>query len=596
MVDAPTSPQRSAQEVPQATGRWLREQSRVARKWVWLSVLTGAIDGVLVIAQAAAVAAVVNGAFIEGRGLEELGVWIAVLGVVVVIRALSGWARDELGGKAGAVVRTRIREELARRLVAAGPQGRATLSDGELATIVIEQVEALEDYVSKYLPQRVLAGVVPGAIVVAVLPHSWVGALILLLTAPVIPFFSWLIGLGAAEASQRQFAALGRLGALFVDRLRGLPTLKLFGRVEGEVETLKASTEAYRERTMGVLKIAFLSSAVLELFSAIGLAMMAVYLGFTLMGQWDFGFWSGTLSFGVALYLLILAADFYLPLRALGSLHHARASALGASEKLRSVFEVLEEGATEQRGLAEIEGLETIRLEEVSVDFERGSRPVLSDLCLQIEPGEQVAVVGRSGAGKSTLVSVLMGMLEPTAGRVTVGDRPLCRITPRSWQRQIAWVGQQPTLFHGTVRSNITLGADDVNDAEVEAAARAARVTEFSRELPRGLDAEVGEEGVGLSGGQIQRVALARAYLRGAPLLVLDEPTANLDADNEALVLDALRGLLARGRTMVLVTHRLRACRDVDRVVALDEGRIVADGTPGEVLGALRGPGGGRRG
>lgn len=544
----------------------------------------GAIDGVLVIGQAAAIAAVVNGAFIEHRELADVGGWIVALAVVVVVRALAGWAREELGAKAGALLRTRIRNELARRLVDGGPTGRESLSDGELATVAIEQVEALEDYVAKYLPQRVLAGLVPGAIILAVLPHSWVGALILLLTAPVIPLFAWLIGLGAAEASQRQFAALGRLGALFVDRLRGLPTLKLFGRVDDEVETLRTSTEDYRKRTMSVLKIAFLSSAVLELFSAIGLAMMAVYLGFTLMGQWNFGFWSQTLTFHVALYLLILAADFYLPLRALGSQHHARQAALGASTKLRAVFETLErEGGRESvQQVTELSELAPIRFEEVSVLFGE-KQAALSELSLTIEPGEQLAIVGRSGAGKSTLLSLLLGNRTPSAGQVTVGGRRLSELDLESWRRLIAWVGQQPTLFHGTLRSNITLGSVESSDDDVEAAARAARVTEFSRELPLGLDSEVGEEGVGLSGGQIQRVALARAYFRGAPLLILDEPTANLDSESEELVLDALTSL-ARGKTMVLVTHRLRACRGVDRVVVLEQGRVLADGPPEEVL------------
>jgi ATP-binding cassette, subfamily C, bacterial CydD len=592
----------TAEVSPQAS-RWLRAKSRVSRRWVWLNVVAGLIDGGLAIAQAAAVAAIVHGAFFEDRGVRELAAWLAVVGAAALLRALSSWVREELGASAGAALRASVRDELARRLLEVGPAGREQIGDGELATIVVEQIEALDDYVAKYLPQRVVAVVVPLAIVFVVLPQSWVGALILFLTAPVIPFFAWLIGLGAAEASQRQFAALGRLGTLFIDRLRGLATLKIFGRIDDEVARLHRSTEDYRRRTMGVLKIAFLSSAVLELFSAIGVAMMAVYLGFTLLGEWRFGLWSQELSFRVALFLLILAADFYLPLRALGGLHHAKAAALGASEKLCALQTLLEEwagGEASARGDAAtrrqaVERLETIRFENVTVSFGPGSRPALDGVSLEIEPGERVAIVGRNGAGKSTLLSLILGMIEPTDGRVCVGDRVLTELDPESWYRQIGWVGQQPTLFHGTLRSNIALGAPDASVSEIEAAAAAARVTEIARELPAGLDSKVGEDGVGLSGGQIQRVALARAYLRSAPLLVLDEPTANLDAHNEALVLEALEGV-TRGRTVVLVTHRLRACRDVDRVVMLERGRVVRDGPPGEVLGELGRAGGERRG
>ena len=582
-MSSPPSPlsQQRVDEVAPETRLWLRHRSGVARRWVIAAVAAGIAEGVAGIGQAAAVAAVVHRGFISGHSPGQMSGLLAGLVAAIVARALLVRLREGLGGRAGAALRRGVRAELTSRVLAAGPRRLGGRRPGELVTAALEQVEALDDYAARFLPQRWLAAALPLIIIAVALPVSWAGAAILLLTAPVIPFFAWLIGLGAARASQRQFQALGRLGALFLDRLRGLPTLRLFDRVRAETETVRRSAEAYRRRTMTVLRIAFLSAAVLELFSALGLAMMAVYLGFTLLGQWDFGFWGRELSFGSALFLLILAADFYLPLRALGALHHARAAALGAADSLRQLFDQLESDEAPGTDAAPV---------DAGVVFDRvrvapgGRAPVLDELSFEVAPAERVAIVGRSGAGKTTALDLISGLLRPDGGRVLVGGVDLIEVDLEAWRARIGWVGQQPTLFHGTIRSNIELGDQDAAAAEVVAAAQAARVTSFADELPDGLDTAVGEGGVGLSGGQIQRVALARAYLSGAPLLLLDEPTANLDLDSERLVLEALDEL-GRGRTVIVVTHRLAPCRLADRVLVLEDGRIVEDGPPAAVLG-----------
>ena len=567
-------------DTPPAAREALRTWVRPARRLIGLAVVAGATEGALLVVQASLVASIVHGAFLQGRGVADLAQEFWGLALVTLARAAAAFVREDAGFRGGAQVRTLLRRTLLDRLLRSERASRAERAPGELATATVEQVEALHDYVARYLPQRAIAALVPLLVLAAVAPLSWAGALLLLGTAPLIPLFAWLVGMGAARASQRQFEALARLGAHFVDRLHGLATLRLLHRVERETRAVGQAAEEVRRRTMGVLRIAFLTAAVLEFFSALGLGIMAVYLGLTLLGSFDFGLYGRPLTFEVALFLLILAAEFYLPLRTLGSLFHARAEAEGAAQALARVLRDSPAlppppAAPEPAGAWSWSG--PVRLEGVEVRLGPHERPVLQDLDLVLAPGERVAVVGPSGAGKTTLLGLLLGLHAPARGRVWLGDRERTVADLPRWRQHLAWVGQQPRLFHGSLADNIALGAPQASRRAIEAAADAAGVRELARELPQGLDTVVGELGVGLSGGQIQRVALARASLRAAPLVLLDEPTANLDADNERWVLAALERL-AEGRTLVVVTHHLAACRAMDRILVLDQGRLVEQG------------------
>jgi ATP-binding cassette subfamily C protein CydD len=364
--------------------------------------------------------------------------------------------------------------------------------------------------------------------------------------------------------------------------LQGLATLKVFDRSRPESATLARASEEYRQRTMGVLRIAFLSSAVLELFGSLAIALVAVYLGLSFLGYLNFGHYDRPLTLETGLFILLLAPEYYQTLRQLGTHYHARAEALGAAGEILAVLSV--PSPPRPLGAASVPQASAgvaLRFEDVQVGFEDRRRVALTGFSLDVAAGERVALVGPSGAGKTTTLNLLLGLLRPDRGRILVNGLDLASLDPQAWRCGLSWVGQHPTLFYGTLRDNILLGRPDAAPREVERAARAAQVWEIAAALPQGLDSVVGERGIGLSGGQIQCVALARALLRDdAPLVLLDEPTASLDRERERRVLAALEAL-TRGRTVILATHRQSAARLCDRVVVLEEGRLARNENPG---------------
>ncbi len=558
--------------------RWLLKRALAARTWILLSVALGLGGGLLLVAQARLLARIVHGAFIESRGTDVLWPLFAILAGVIVLRSVFGWARETAGFYAGARIRQEIRTELLEQIVSLGPGFTAPQSSGALASTALEQVEGLHNFYAFYLPQLALAVMIPAAIVAFIFPYSWAAGGLLLATAPLIPLFMILVGMGAESISQRHFQALSRMSAYFLDVLQGITTLKLFNRSKGTEETIARVSNSYRLRTMRVLRVAFLSSAVLEFFSSISIALVAVYLAMSYLGYFSFGLYGKSLNLAAGLFILLLAPDFYLPLRELGTHYHARAEAVGAAEEILKIasaprFETLN-GTVDWTKTTPFH----IHVEDVHLTFDAGRRPALQGVSFELREGEQVALVGASGAGKSTMLNLLLGFFLPDSGQIRVNGLPLAAMTPDSWRRHIAWIGQHPVLFQGTIKGNILLGRPDASVFQVEQAAGNAGVIDFAKHLPAGLDTPVGEHGFGLSRGQAQRVALARAFLKEAPLLLLDEPTAGLDADNEALVINALR-TLSRGRTVLMLTHRLTNIRQMNRIMVLENGRIVEQGT-----------------
>jgi ATP-binding cassette subfamily C protein CydD len=570
---------------PMTSLGWLLKRAGTARRWVVLSIGLGFFSGVLLILQARLLAHVVQRVFMDDVPRTVLWPFFTALPGVIILRAALGWGREVSGFHAGAGVRQEIRMRLMEHLFNLGPAYTVTRQTGAVSSTIMEAVEGLHDFYAFYLPQLALAIMIPSAILAFVFPISWAAGALLLVTAPLIPLFMVLVGMGAESISQRHFQALARMSAHFLDVLQGLAVLKLFDRSRDEEKNVAGVSNDFRKGTMNVLRIAFLSSAVLEFFSSIAIALVAVYLGMRYLGYLDFGDYGTSLNFAGGFFILLLAPDFYLPLRELGTHYHARASAVGAAEEILGLLSAADD--IKPPGTMTLHVSNRIRIDcrNLYLTYREGKKAVLEGVSFDLNPRARVVLLGASGAGKTTILNVLLGFLQPDRGTVLINGNRLDDLKVESWRQHIAWIGQDPVLFHGTIRENIRLGKPKASADEIESAARSARVLDFTVQLPEGLDTRVGERGMNLSRGQAQRIALARAFLKDAPVLLLDEPTAGLDSDNEQLVMRALKKL-SPGRTVLLLTHRLLNIESTDRILILENGRIVEQGTHSELIDA----------
>ena len=532
-----------------------------------VTVGLGAVATALLIAQATLLARVITRVFLEGAGAADVRGELAWLAAVAVGRGLAAAGFEATGRIGAARVMSELRQRLVRKLLLERPGGLAEEHSGELAAVAVQGVDLLEAYFARYLPQLVLAGLAPVAIIAWVLPRDWEAATIMAVTLPLIPAFMALIGGLAERRTRAHWQTLSVLGARFLDTVGGLETLRALGRASAAEEAIAASSERYRAETMGTLRVAFLSAFVLELLAMLGTAIVAVTVGVQLA--------DGGLGLEAGLTVLLLAPELYAPLRQLGSQFHASADGLAAAERILEVLDLPANVAVPTRPRHAPDPRRAPVAVEGVAFAHPGRAPVLEDAWLALEPGETVALVGQSGSGKTTLVSLLLRLADPDAGRVACAGLDLREVDPRAWRRQIAWVPQRPTIFAATVADNIRLANPGASDARVREAARRAGALEFVESLAGGLDARVGEGGRRLSAGQARRLALARAFLGDAPLVVLDEPTAHLDAESAALVEAALVRLLD-GRTALLAVHRPALARRADRVVELRDGRIEA--------------------
>ncbi|MEV6708769.1 thiol reductant ABC exporter subunit CydD [Micromonospora wenchangensis] len=539
--------------------RLLRRVPAARRDLAVLAAL-GGLTALLVVAQATALATVLAAA-VHGRlATGALAGFVAAVGG----RALVTWGQGTVAARAAATVKATLRADLLAAVGRHGPGWVAGQRAGQLATLTGRGLDALDAYFTGYLPQLVLSVTVPAAVLARLVFADWSSALIIVLTLPLIPVFGALLGWQAQAATERQWRRLSMLGGHFLDMVAGLPTLRAFGRARAQTGVVRRMADGHRVATMGTLRIAFLSALVLELVATLSVALVAVPVGIRLL--------DGGITLATALLVLLLTPEAYLPLRAAGSRFHASMEGLTALDEALTVSAVPAGGAPVATGRVRTpSGAGEIVLSGVTVAYERTT--ALRDVTLTIRPGERIAVVGPSGAGKSTLLGLLLGFVTPTAGRITVAGVDLADVDPDDWRRQIAWVPQRAHLFAATLADNIRLGAPDTPDADLARAVTDAALDEVVTALPDGLGTLLGERGHGLSSGQRQRVALARAFLRDAPLVLLDEPTARLDTASETTVLDATRRLVA-GRTALLVAHRPALLADADRVLHVDAGRV----------------------
>ncbi|WP_433916655.1 thiol reductant ABC exporter subunit CydD [Streptomyces sp. NBC_01744] len=537
----------------------LLRYARATRLFLAAVVALGVVGAALVITQAMLIADVVVGGFEDGLTVPGLRTPLILLVAVALGRGLVSWLTELAAYRAGAAVKSELRGRLLDRAVALGPDWLSGQRTGSLVALATRGVDALDDYFARYLPQLGLAVVVPVAVLARIVTEDWVSAAIIVVTLPLIPLFMILIGWATQSRMDRQWQLLSRLSGHFLDVVAGLPTLKVFGRAKAQAESIRTITSQYRRATLRTLRIAFLSSFALELLATLSVALVAVTIGMRLV--------HGELDLYTGLVVLILAPEAYLPIRQVGAQYHAAAEGLAAAEE---IFAILE---TEPRagGTADVPPSLRLELEGVTVRHEGRAEPSLDGASLVVDEGETVALVGPSGVGKSTLLNVVLGFAAPDEGRIRVGGVDLATLAPERWRERIAWVPQRPQLFAGTIAENVRLARPDADDSAVTAALRDAGAYDFVAELPDGAQTLLGEDGAGLSAGQRQRLALARAFLADRPLLLLDEPTASLDGETEAGIVEAVRRLAA-GRTVLLVVHRPALLSIADRVVVLEAG------------------------
>ena len=512
----------------------------------------------LAVVQWALVAAVVDAVVSRRISPSALsGLLIAVVAVWAARSAAVG-ARERLAAAVSTRVRAEARMALARKLLRLGPGPVSAERTGELASTASEGVGSLDALIARFVPGAVTAAVATPLLVAVVMVLDPLSGVLLLGTAPLVVVFVWLVGTRAAASAAERWETLGRLGALLVDTLRVLPTLVTFGRAG--TRSLTSASEAYRTTTLRVLRTAFLSGFVIEFGASLCVALVAVTAGIRLF--------EGELRFDRALLVLLLAPEVFAPLRALGADHHARLESLPAARRLFALLDQPEPTTGDRKLPA---GVPSVRLRGVTV--RHGDAVVLDRLDLDLPPGSRTAVVGPSGVGKTSVLEVLLGFRTPDAGEVVVAGGPLPEPDPNAWRAKIGYLPERPWLLPGSIAANVRLGRPEATDAEVERALAAAAALDFVRRLPDGMATRVGEDGAWLSGGERLRIGLARVFVADAAVVVLDEPTAQLDPESEATVLTALTGL-TRGRTVVTVTHRTALLPEHDRVLELAEGRL----------------------
>ena len=547
------------------TFAWLRQNGRHSRRPLALTIALGELSGILLILQTALLVRIADDVIFHSAGVASLAGLFAGLAALVPARFMVSWGTRRAAFECASRVKQAVRFDAGERLRALGPIALAGMKTGEVVTLVVDAVEALEGYYSRYLPQRALSTLLPFTVLAIVFPLDWISGLVLVLTAAFLPVSMIVIGEESHLRNQRLWATLARMSGRFLDVLQGLTTVRMFGAVRREAEEIERASNEYRTATMSVMRIAFLSSFMLELLSAVSIAIVAVLSGLRLM--------AGTMRFAPAYFILMAAPEYFLVLRNLGTFYHMRMEAMSAAERITALFaRDTRRKSPESRQAARLaapDGACSVAFRSVSFSYD--TRTILEDVSFTIPPGGRVALTGASGIGKSTILNILLRFLDASGGDVLIDGSPLSLRERREWLHTVAWLPQKPTLFHGTIRENIRLGRLDAREKEISRAADMACVSEFLERLPAGLDTLVGEGGQGLSRGQVQRVALARLFLRRPSLVLLDEPTAHLDPPNAALVGAGIE-VLSRGTTLVMVTHRGSA--GMERTLVLEAGKV----------------------
>jgi ATP-binding cassette subfamily C protein CydCD len=549
--------------------RRLLSLTRDSRFALTLTIASGFLAGLLTIWQAWNLSSVVNGVFLQKLSLEQVTTPLIFILLAIGGRTFLTWVNEVAANAVAVKIKTDLRERLFAHILKLGPAYSRGQRTGELTTAAVEGIEALDAYFSQYLPQLVITALVPISILFFVFPIDLLTGLVFLITAPLIPFFMIIIGKGAEAVTKRQYETLRLLSAHFLDSLQGLTTLKLFGQSKGQAKNIAKVSEQYRDTTLSVLRITFLSALALEMLATISTALVAVEIGFRLLYR--------NMEFQPALFLLVLAPEFYMPLRALGARFHAGMNGTTAAKRIYEILDtpIPESKVESKKSEPTRPSTFDLRLKNVSFTYPNETTPALQNINLKIDKGQHIALVGKTGAGKSTLVQLLLSFIQPSEGSILPSAFRLLH--------SISWVPQRPHLFHTTIAENIRLGKADATHEEVITATKAARLHDFIESLPEKYETLIGESGARLSSGQAQRLALARAFLKDAPILILDEPTSALDPETESLLEESTRELM-QGRTTITIAHRLNTIFQADNIIILDEGKIIEQGTHRELI------------
>lgn len=548
----------------------LKSLKKYVRRDLNLAVAIGLLSGFLIIAQAWLLTNALTGVVFNDQQLSDVMPWLWGILLIFSARAVLSWLSEQVAFRAATTIKQNIRLRLHEHVQLLGPDYLTGQRSGELANTLVDGVDALENYYARYLPTMSLVALLPLAILVFIFPIDWISGLVLLVTAPLIPVFMILIGKGTEKLNQKQWRKLARMSAHFLDMIQGLTTLKLFNASRREANVIARVSEEYRQSTMAVLRVAFLSSLILEFLATVSIAIVAVLIGFRLL--------YGDIDYLYGFFILLLAPEFYLPLRNMGTHYHARMEAIGAAEKMLDILETpVPENRQETQSPAFKSSAIHIEMQGLVHSYD-GNKKALDHLDIEIPARKTVALVGTSGAGKSTVAKLLLGFLTLQQGTIRINDRDFKDINLEQWREHLAWVPQKPHLFQGTVFDNIALGRPAASQAEVERAARLANIHDFVMSLPERYQTPLGEDAKNLSGGQRQRLALARAFLKDAPFVILDEATAHLDKESEVLI-QASIDALAEDRTLLIIAHRLNTIENADHIVLMSDGKVLEQGT-----------------